>query len=46
MQPNALAGKRVLIAEDEPLIAMDHAAQLAQARAEILATCATLRQPA
>jgi DNA-binding NarL/FixJ family response regulator len=43
MQPNALAGKRVLIAEDEPLIAMDHAARLAQAGAEIVATCATVR---
>jgi DNA-binding NarL/FixJ family response regulator len=43
MQPNALAGKRVLIAEDEPMIAMDHAARLAQAGAEIVATCATVR---
>jgi DNA-binding NtrC family response regulator len=43
MQPNALAGKRVLIAEDEPVIAMDHAARLAQAGAEIVATCATVR---
>jgi len=25
MQRNTLAGKRVLIAEDEPMIAMDHA---------------------
>jgi hypothetical protein len=33
MQPNALAGKRVLIAEDEPLIAMDHTALLSQAGA-------------
>jgi CheY-like chemotaxis protein len=43
MQPNALAGKRVLIAEDEPVIAMDHAAQLVQAGAKIVATCATVR---
>jgi CheY-like chemotaxis protein len=44
MQPtNALAGKRVLIAEDEPVIAMDHAALLTQAGAEVVATCATVR---
>jgi DNA-binding NarL/FixJ family response regulator len=43
MQSNALAGKRVLIAEDEPMIAMDHAAHLAQAGAEVVATCATVR---
>ncbi len=40
---NTLAGKRVLIAEDEPLIAMDHAALLVRAGAEIVATCATVR---
>ena len=28
MHANTLAGKRVLIAEDEPVIAMDHAALL------------------
>jgi DNA-binding NtrC family response regulator len=43
MQPHALAGKRVLIAEDEPMIAMDHAALLTEAGAEIIATCATVR---
>ena len=44
MQPtNALAGKRVLIAEDEPVIAMDHAALLTEAGAEIVATCTTVR---
>jgi CheY-like chemotaxis protein len=44
MQPtNALAGKRVLIAEDEPVIAMDHAALLTQAGAEVVATCTTVR---
>jgi DNA-binding response OmpR family regulator len=44
MQSNALAGKRILIAEDEPVVAMDHAAQLARAGAKIVATCATARQ--
>ena len=43
MQPNALAGKRILIAEDEPVIAMDHAVLLTQAGAEIVATCATVQ---
>jgi DNA-binding NtrC family response regulator len=44
MQPtNALAGKRVLIAEDEAVIAMDHAALLTQAGAQVVATCATVR---
>jgi DNA-binding NtrC family response regulator len=43
MQLNVLAGKRVLIAEDEPVIAMDHAAVLTQAGAEVVATCATVR---
>jgi DNA-binding response OmpR family regulator len=43
MDPNTLAGKRVLIAEDEPVIAMDHAAQLVQAGAKIVATCATVQ---
>jgi hypothetical protein len=42
LQLNALAGERVLIVEDEPVVAMDHAAQLAQAGAEIVATCATV----
>jgi DNA-binding response OmpR family regulator len=44
MQPTkALAGKRVLIVEDEPVIAMDHAALLTEAGAEVVATCATVR---
>ena len=43
MQPNVLAGKRVLIAEDEPVIAMDHAEALTQAGAEVVATCSTVR---
>jgi DNA-binding NarL/FixJ family response regulator len=43
VQPKALAGKRVLIAEDEPLVAMDHASLLTEAGAEIVATCATAR---
>jgi DNA-binding NtrC family response regulator len=43
MKPNVLAGKRVLIAEDEPVIAMDHAAALTQAGAEVVATCTTVR---
>jgi DNA-binding NarL/FixJ family response regulator len=43
MQSTALAGKRVLIAEDEPLIAMNHAELLTEAGAEIVAACATVR---
>jgi CheY-like chemotaxis protein len=43
MERNSLAGKRILIAEDEPVIAMDHAAVLARAGAEIVATCTTVR---
>jgi DNA-binding NarL/FixJ family response regulator len=35
--------QNVLIAEDEPMIAMDHAAALTEAGAEIVATCATVR---
>jgi CheY-like chemotaxis protein len=38
-----LAGKRVLIAEDEPWVAMDHAAAIVDAGAEVVATCATVR---
>ena len=44
MQPNSLSGIRILIAEDEPLIAIDHAALLMEAGAEIAATCATGRE--
>ena len=43
MRLNSLLGKRVLIAEDEPMIAMNHAELLAVAGAEIVATCATVR---
>jgi DNA-binding NarL/FixJ family response regulator len=43
MHLSSLAGKRVLIAEDEPVIALDHAALLVEAGAEIVATCATVR---
>jgi DNA-binding NarL/FixJ family response regulator len=43
MRLNSLLGKRVLIAEDEPMIAMNHAELLAEAGAEIVATCATVR---
>jgi DNA-binding NarL/FixJ family response regulator len=44
MQPtNALTGERVMIADDEPVIAMDHAALLTQTGAEVVATCATVR---
>jgi DNA-binding NarL/FixJ family response regulator len=43
LRRNILAGKRVLIAEDEPMIAMDHAVLLEQGGAEIVATCATVR---
>jgi two-component SAPR family response regulator len=39
-----LAGKRVLIAEDEPLIAFDHKGILADAGAEIVETCSTVTQ--
>jgi DNA-binding response OmpR family regulator len=42
MQPHLLSGKRVLIAEDEPVIAMDHAALLTEAGAEVIVTCATV----
>ena len=38
-----LSGKRVLVAEDEPLIAMDYANRLAEAGAEVVARCATVR---
>lgn len=40
---HALAGKRVLIVEDEALLAMDHAMSLAEAGAEIVGTFATVR---
>src|SRR5262245_59942028 len=37
-----LAGKRVLIAEDEPLVALDHAEVVANSGAEVVATCPTV----
>ena len=40
----SLAGKRILIAEDEPLIAIDHSGVLSEAGAEIVGTCSTVRQ--
>jgi DNA-binding NarL/FixJ family response regulator len=43
-QSNVLAGKRVLIAEDEPLIAFDHKGVLSEAGAEIVGTCTTVAQ--
>jgi DNA-binding NarL/FixJ family response regulator len=43
MDSNALVGKRVMIAEDEPVVAMEHAALLAEAGAKIVATCATVK---
>src|SRR5262245_46812089 len=39
-----LSGKRVLVAEDEPLIAMEFANRLAEAGAEVVAKCATVRE--
>jgi len=42
MQPNTLAGKRVMIVEDEPLVAIEHAAALVDAGARIVATCTTV----
>jgi CheY-like chemotaxis protein len=43
-QSVSLAGKRVLIAEDEPLIAMDHSGVLSEAGAASVVTCTTVRQ--
>jgi DNA-binding response OmpR family regulator len=43
MQMNTLIGKRVLIVEDEPVIALDYATQLVQAGAKVVATCATVQ---
>ena len=43
-QSNVLAGKRVLIAEDEPLIAFDHEGVLSEAGAQIVGTCSTVAQ--
>jgi CheY-like chemotaxis protein len=39
-----LAGKRVLVVEDEPLIAMNYAAELREAGADVVASCATVRE--
>jgi CheY-like chemotaxis protein len=39
-----LSGKRVLVVEDEPLIAMDYAAQLREAGADVVGNCATVRE--
>ena len=35
----SLSGKRVLVAEDEPLIAMHYAAQLGEAGARVVGNC-------
>jgi DNA-binding NarL/FixJ family response regulator len=43
MDSTALLGKRVMIAEDEPVVALEHAALLAEAGAKIVATCATVK---
>jgi DNA-binding NarL/FixJ family response regulator len=43
MQFNNLTGRRILIAEDEPITEMQHAAVLVEAGAQIAATCATGR---
>jgi len=43
-QSSLLAGKRILIAEDEPLIAVDHRSVLSDAGAEIVGTCSTVAQ--
>jgi DNA-binding response OmpR family regulator len=41
-EPRTLAGKRVLVVEDEPLVAMEHCSVLSQAGAEIVGPCATV----
>ena len=41
-QSSVLAGKRILIVEDEPLIATEHCSVLSEAGAEIVATCASV----
>jgi DNA-binding response OmpR family regulator len=38
-----LAGKRVLVVEDEPLIAMDYASHLTEAGAQVIGTFASVR---
>jgi len=40
----ALSGKRILVVEDEPLIAMHYAAQLNEAGAAVVGSCATVRE--
>ena len=39
-----LSGKRVLVVEDEPLIAMNYAVQLGEAGAQVVGRCATVRE--
>ena len=39
-----LSGKRVLVVEDEPLIAMNYAEQLREAGADVVGSCATVRE--
>ena len=43
-QRQPLTGKRLLVAEDEPVIAMDYAAMLSSAGAEIMGTARTVRE--
>jgi CheY-like chemotaxis protein len=42
--PGALSGKRVLVVEDEPLIAMNYITQLTEAGANVVGRCATVRE--
>jgi CheY-like chemotaxis protein len=39
----ALSGKRVLVVEDEPLVALDYASLLTDAGAHVVSMCATVR---
>jgi len=39
-----LSGKRVLVVEDEPLVAMDYVTHLTEAGARVVGSCATVRE--
>jgi DNA-binding response OmpR family regulator len=39
-----LFGKRILVVEDEPLVAMDYLAQVARAGAHVAGSCGTVRE--
>jgi DNA-binding response OmpR family regulator len=41
---DSLADKRVLVVEDEPLVAMEYASHLAEAGAHVVRRCATVRE--